>query len=213
MSARPPAQDPFALALASGAMARLVRYFAVNPDAAPHVRALERSTGLAPSSLKNELDRLLTLELLTRRSDGNKVRYCVNEDNLLWAQFRALVRQLSTPADVLPYALAEVEGVEGAFIFGSFAKGSERENSDVDVMVLGNEIDVPSLSRHVIEASVLLGREVNVVQATPAEFRSGQRFYRNVAREAKQWLVDRSSLKEELEAACETMKHPTPCNP
>jgi predicted nucleotidyltransferase len=182
-------------------MARLVRYFAVNPESAPHVRALERITGLGPASLKNELDRLLTLGLLVRGKDGNKVRYRVDEENPLWAQFRALVRQLSTPADVLPYALAEVEGVEGAFIFGSFAKGREREESDVDLMVLGKHIDEPSLSRHVIEASVLLGREVNVVQATPAEFRSGQRFYRNVAREAKQWLVDRSGLKHEMEAA------------
>lgn len=200
MAGRPPARDPLALALASGAMARLVRYFAVNPEAAPHVRALERVTGLRPASLTNELDRLLTLGLLVRRRDGNKVRYCVSEENPLWAQFRSLVRLLSTPADVLPFALTEVEGVEGAFIFGSFAKGSEREESDVDVMVLGDRIDEPSLSRHVIEASVLLGREVNIVQATPAEFRSGQRFYRNVAREAKQWLVDRSGLKHDLEA-------------
>ncbi len=201
MLERPPAQDPLVLALASGAMARLVRYFAVNPESAPHVRALERITGLGPASLKNELDRLLTLGLLVRRQDGNKVRYAVDEETPLWAQFRALVRQLSTPADVLPYALAEVEGVEGAFIFGSFAKGSAREESDVDVMVLGNRIDETSLSRHVIEASVLLGREVNVVQATPDEFRSGQRFFRDVAREAKQWLVDRSGLKHTLEAA------------
>jgi predicted nucleotidyltransferase len=91
--------------------------------------------------------------------------------------------------------------VEGAFIFGSFARGSAREESDVDVMVLGKQIDEPSLSRHVIEASVLLGREVNVVVATPDEFRTGNKFYRNVAREPKQWLVDRSGLKHELEPA------------
>jgi predicted nucleotidyltransferase len=182
-------------------MAKLVRYYAVNPESSPHVRALERITGLSPASLKNELDRLLTLELLIRRNDGNKVRFYVNDESTLWAQFRTLVRQLSTPADVLPYALAEVEGVEGAFIFGSFARGSEREESDVDVMVLGSQIDEPSLSRHVIEASVLLGREVNVVQATSTELRSGNKFYRNVAREPKQWLVDRSGLKNELESA------------
>jgi hypothetical protein len=68
-------------------------------------------------------------------------------------------------------------------------------------LVLGNQIDEPSLFRHLIEASVLLGREVNVVQATPTELRSGNKFYRNVAREPKQWLFDRSGLKHELEAA------------
>ncbi|HEX8831742.1 MAG TPA: nucleotidyltransferase domain-containing protein [Longimicrobium sp.] len=204
MATRSSAQDLLAVALASGAMAKLVRYFAVNPDSAPHVRALQRVTGLRPSSLKNELDRLLTLGLLVRQQDGNRVRFRVDEESPLWAQFRTLVRQLSTPADVLPYAFGEVEGIEGAFIFGSFAKGSARDDSDVDVLVLGDDVDEPSLSRHTLEASVLLGREVNVVQATPHEFRStgpSGRFYQRVAREAKQWLVDRSGLARELEAA------------
>lgn len=201
MATRSPAPDLLALALASGAMAKLVRYFAVNPDAAPHVRALQRITGLRPASLKNELDRLLTLGLLVREEDGHRVRFRADEANPLWAQFRTLVRQLSSPADVLPYAFSEVEGVEGAFIFGSFARGNARENSDVDVLVLGDQVDEPALCRHALEASVLLGREVNVVQVTLEEFRgTSGRFYRHVAREAKQWLVDRSGLARELAA-------------
>ncbi len=204
MTTPPPAQDLLALALASGAMAKLVRYFAVNPEAAPHVRALQRITGLGPASLKNELDRFLTLGLLVRHEDGHRVRYRAEEQNPLWAQFRTLVRELSTPADILAYAFGEVEGVEGAFIFGSFARGAAREDSDVDVLVLGDHVDEPALCRHALEASVLLGREVNVVQATPDEFRGAspsRGFYRNVAHEAKQWLVDRSGLAHELEAA------------
>jgi predicted nucleotidyltransferase len=201
MPIRSPAPDLLALALASGAMAKLVRYFAVNPDAAPHVRALQRSTGLRPASLKNELDRLLTLGLLLREEDGHRVRFRVVEGNPLWAQFRTLVRELSSPADVLPYAFGEVEGVEGAFIFGSFARGCAREDSDVDVLVFGDSVDEPALCRHALEASVLLGREVNVVQTTLGEFRGmSGRFYQHVAGEAKQWLVDRSGLAHDLAA-------------
>lgn len=204
MASRTAVQDRLALALASRAMAKLVRYFAVNPDSAPHVRALERVTGLSPASLTNELERLQSLGLIVREKDGNRVRYHANEPNPLWPQFRALVRQLSTPADVLPYAFGEVDGVEGAFIFGSFAKAREREDSDVDVFILGDRVDESALFRHALEASVLLGREVNAVHATPDEFQSACRsggFYQNVVREPKQWLVDHSGLRSELELA------------
>lgn len=194
--------DPLASALASPAMARLIRYYAVSPEAAPHGRALERITRLSPASLKNELSRLTGLGLLVRRRDGRLIRYQANESNPLWAHFRALVRQLSAPKDVLPYALEEVDGVEAAFIFGSFASGKPRADSDVDVFVVGDGIDERALAQHILEASVLLGREVNVVQATPEEFRANRasrRFYADVARESKQWLIDRSGLGRELQ--------------
>lgn len=202
MEARVSGSDRLASALASRAMARLVRYFAVNPDAAPHGRALERIAALSPSSLKNEVDRLVGLGLLVREGDGRRIRYRANDETSLWSQFRALVRQLSAPADVLPFALSDVDGVEAAFIFGSFAKGSEREDSDVDVMVVGDAIDEDALARHALEASVLLGREVNVVQARPDELRPGaeaRRFFQDVLRGPKQWLLDRGGWSAQLQ--------------
>jgi predicted nucleotidyltransferase len=201
MDGRSPVDDLLSRALASKAMARLVRYFAVNPESAPHSRALERITGVSAASLKNEVDRLLELGLVLRERDGRLVRYRPDASNPLWQHFRALVRQLSAPRDVLPYAYAEVTGVEAAFIFGSFAKGGQREDSDVDVLIVGKEIDERSLARHTVEASVLLGREVNVVQAAPDEFGSARamsRFHANVARGPKQWLLDRSGLSGRL---------------
>lgn len=196
--------DELAKALASPAMARLIRYYAVNPEAAPHGRALERATKLSPASLKNEMDRLMDLGLLMKERDGRLVRYRANENSPLWAHFRGLVRQLSAPKDVLPYALEEVDGVEAAFIFGSFAKGRDREDSDVDVLVYGEHVDDRALARHALEASILLGREVNVVHLTPDEFRANRRerrFFRDIAREPKQWLLDRTGLSHELELA------------
>lgn len=196
-----PARDRLARTLASPAMARLIRYYAVNPDAAPHGRALERIVEVSSASLKNEIDRLTDLGLLVRERDGRLVRYRANESSPLWAHFRALVREFSTPKDVLAYALGEVDGVEAAFIFGSFAKGREREDSDVDVFVLGDHIDERALSRHILEASVLLGREVNVVQVTPDEFRThraSRRFFADIVKEPKQWLLDRAGSSHEL---------------
>jgi predicted nucleotidyltransferase len=185
--------DPLSTALASGAMARLVRYFAVNPDARPHVRALERATGLLPRSLRNELDRLTLLGVLVREEDGARVRYRVDESHPVWPHFRQLVRHLSRPADVLPLALAEVPGIDAAFIFGSHATDQARPDSDVDLFVVGDGVDEGELLRHTLEAGVLLDREVNVVAVTRAELAErlavGRRFFRDVVEGAKQWVA------------------------
>jgi predicted nucleotidyltransferase len=187
------ATDPLSTALASGAMARLARYFAVNPEARPHVRALERATGLGPRSLQNELDRLASLGVLVREAGGTRVRYRVDESSTLWPLLRQMVRHLSRPADVLPFALAEVPGIEAAFVFGSHAKGVERPDSDVDLFVVGDDLDETALLRHTLEAGVLLDREVNVVTATRAELAerlaAGRRFFRDVMAGAKQWVA------------------------
>lgn len=185
--------DPLSTALASGAMARLVRYFAVNPEARPHVRALERATALLPRSLQNELERMTALGVLVREEEGARVRYRVNEASPVWPHLRQMARHLSRPADVLPFALAGVEGVEAAFIFGSHARGTARSDSDVDVLVVGDEIDEGELLRHTLEAGVLLDREVNVVTVTRAELAerlaAGRRFFREVMEGAKEWIA------------------------
>jgi predicted transcriptional regulator len=62
------------MALASGALARLLIHFATHPDDAPHVRALQRRTGLAPRSLHMELARLERLGVIERQADGRQVQ-------------------------------------------------------------------------------------------------------------------------------------------
>lgn len=185
--------DPLSTALASGAMARLVRYFAVNPEARPHVRALERATGLRPRSLQNELARLARIGVLVREEEGTRVRYRLDESHPAWPHLRQLVRHLSRPADVLPFALVDVPGIAAAFIFGSHAKDTARVDSDVDLFVVGDDVDETELLRHTLEAGVLLDREVNVVSVTRAELAerlaSGRRFFRDVMQGAKQWVA------------------------
>ena len=84
-------------------------------------------------------------------------------------------------------------GVEGAFVFGSVARGEAREESDVDVLLLGEEIPRRELGRTLLEASALLGRDVNAVRYTRAEFADeaarGESFARRVARGPKRWIA------------------------
>lgn len=197
---RPKASDSLSQVLASGAMARVVRYFAVNPGSEVHFQALRRSTGLSPRSLQDEIKRLIDVGVLARVEckeekatgrGGRRVRYVVDARSPVWTGFRHLARLLSTPADVLPLALADVPGIDGAFVYGSHASGQARPDSDVDVLLIGDHVDARTLFRHTLDAGALLGREVNVIQVTRDELSSSVRsgFLSRVLDGPKQWLI------------------------
>ena len=195
--------DLLSSVLASGALARLVIHFAVRPDECPHARALQRHTGLTPRSLQIELARLERLGVVERRAEGHRVAYALNEGSPRWRALRQLIPQLADPVDVLRDALSDMPGIDAAFVFGSFARGDVREDSDVDVFVLGAEDAEDLLARRTLDAGVLLGREVNVVHLGRDELRrrmqTGSGFLGRVLTAAKRWLVgDEATLGVEL---------------
>jgi predicted nucleotidyltransferase len=189
----PKRTDALSATLASGALARVVIDFAVHPDDAPYGREIQRRTGLTPRSLQTELARLERLGVIRRRPEGRLVRYELIEGNPRWRALRALIRELADPVDVVRNALADVPGIAAAFIFGSFARGDTREDSDVDVFLLGENIPERVLYRRTIEAGILLDREVNLVEMTRDDvarrIESGSSFIRNVLSGPKIWLA------------------------
>jgi predicted nucleotidyltransferase len=187
--------DPLARVLASSALAELVLYFILHPDAVPHFRGIQRATGIASRSLQHELARLEGLGVLQREQDGRMVRYRRAADHLRWHVFRELVRQFAEPGAVLRTALADVPGIEAAFIYGSFARGDVHPESDVDVFALGDSLKDRAtrltLARGTLEAAMLLDREVNVVRYTwdKLEARRDGGFLSAVLGGPKTWLI------------------------
>ena len=181
------------MTLASGALARLVSYFAARPAATPHLRALMRHTGLTARSLQAELARLEGLGVVLRERAGGRVQVRGVESHPAWGALRQLARVLADPIDLLRLALVDVPGIQAAFVFGSEAKGTAGPESDLDVLVVAEEMDERLLARRTIDLWLLLGQEVNVVDLTPdalaAKVVAGRTFYREILRGPQRWVV------------------------
>jgi DNA-binding transcriptional ArsR family regulator len=133
-----------------------------------HLREIQRQTGLALGTVRQDIGKLVKLGLLTRRQDGNRVYYAANPSHPLSTEIRQLVLKTVGLADVLGAAL-KAHGIRCAFVFGSVASGAARSESDIDLMVIG-DIGLRKVSALLSGVGNRLGREINPHVMSPAEF-------------------------------------------
>ena len=190
--------------LASPALARLVLHFALHGDESHHVRGLQRRIGLSMSSLNRELRRLESRGLVERVDEGGRALYRAVENHPAWKTLRQLVRDFADPAEVVEEAISGIDGIDAAFVFGSFARGDAGEHSDVDVLVIGDVEGDAALGRKAAEASVLLGRPVEVRSYTPERLQrllaTGNAVLGRIMAGPKRWLVGDQDRLEALAA-------------
>jgi predicted nucleotidyltransferase len=147
--------------------------FGVN-DEALHLREIERRSGLTVGTVQQELKKLLNLDLIKKRKDGNRLYYQANKQHPLYPEIRNIVLKTSGLADVIKEALSATPDIKIAFVFGSIARHEEKSGSDVDLMVIG-AIGLRKLTGSLMEISEQIGREINPHVLTEKEFKKRTR--------------------------------------
>jgi DNA-binding transcriptional ArsR family regulator len=155
-----------------------------------HLREIERQAGLSLGTIRQDLQKLVGLDLLKTRRDGNRLYYRANTDHPLYPEIRRLVLKTAGLVEIFQKVL-DREGVEVAFIFGSLASSKERAASDVDLMVIG-AVGLRTLSTWLSGVSEQIGREVNPHTMSWEEFRrrqeSGNHFLSHVLASPKLFI-------------------------
>jgi predicted nucleotidyltransferase len=172
---------------------------------------LARHLDAGPSSLQRELESLVDSGILERREDGRRVYFRANAGSPVFADLRGLIEKTAGVVPALAKALDPFEGrIELAFVYGSFARGSQRASSDVDLMIVGSvkQIDLVPVLRKLEDR---FGREVNVTLYSPREFRgkllAGDHFLNSVLK--GRTILLKGSL-DELDKAAAGRKGPPP---
>jgi uncharacterized protein len=155
--------------LSSRARAEIFRLLLSGTGEELHVREIERRSGLNDSTLRQELRKLVRLDLVQSRRDSNRVYYRAKTESPLYPEIRNLVLKTSGLSDVLKSLLLD-RRIRLAFVFGSIARGEEKAGSDVDLMVIG-QLGLRDLSRLLSGIEEKIGREVNPHVLREEEFR------------------------------------------
>ena len=138
----------------------LLRFFA-RPEVEHHVRELARQLGWSATIVGRELDRLERAGVLHSERIGTVRRYRVDEQSPIASEIRSLVQKTIGVEARIHDAIADLPGVEEAFLYGSYARGDDRATSDLDLFVIG-PVDQERLSERLANVERELGRDVNV---------------------------------------------------
>jgi predicted nucleotidyltransferase len=87
------------------------------------------------------------------------------------AAARTLFQRTVGVEALLREALNGLPGVEAAFIHGSYARGNQRSDSDVDVIVVGKP-DRVEVAERLANAERQIGRPVSLVLLRPSQARA-----------------------------------------
>lgn len=144
---------------------------------------LAARAGVAYPSAHREVARLLDAGILTERQVGRTRLLRANPDSPLVPPLREVLLIATGPVVLLAEEFTRIEGIESAFLYGSFAArmtGIEGPApNDIDVMVIGTpDPDLVYQACDRVEASV--HRPVNATILTPSEAEAESGFLKQV---------------------------------
>lgn len=160
-----------ASALFTDSQSRLFSWLFGQPDRAYHLNELRRLTGLGSASLQRELNRLTAAGLVDAQAVGNLRRFQANPQSPVYAELVALTRKTLGTVPVLRDALQALQpGLQSAWVYGSVAKQTDTAQSDIDVMLVGQDLLLSQVLRCLEPAEAELGRKINPSCYSPQEF-------------------------------------------
>ncbi len=139
--------------------------------------------GLAYPSAHREVARLLDAGILSERQAGRTRLVRANDASPLVGPLREILTVATGPVVILAGELSSIEGIESAFLYGSFAARLLGQAGpaphDIDVMVVG-EPDVDAVYDACTRVEAAVHRPVNPTILTHEELGASSGFVDNV---------------------------------
>jgi DNA-binding transcriptional ArsR family regulator len=166
----------------SDGQARLLAAMLLGNDELSITDLAERSH-LAYPTAHREVARLLEAGILAEREVGRTRLIRANQTSPLTAPLREILLVAAGPVALLAEEFASLDGVESAFLYGSFAarvRGVEGPSpQDIDVMVVGTP-DAAAVYDACERVERVVGRPVNPTIVTSEELEQESGFLENI---------------------------------
>lgn len=150
---------------------KVLALFYGQPESSFYLNEVVRIADMGRGVISRELNKLTEAGLLVVSKQGNQNHYQANADSPIFNELISVVKKTFGIKGLLQVALASmVPQLEQAFIYGSVAKGEEHAGSDVDVMLVGEELSYGEVMELLESVEEQLQRSVNPTLYSPEEF-------------------------------------------
>ncbi len=158
-------------ALFSGTRQTLLRLFFINPDRGYTLTELIELAKAGRGAVQREIARLVASGLVVQDGKRRGCLYRANSESPIFKELRSIARKILGPADLVRSALSPLsDRMQLALLYGSVAQGIDRSDSDIDVLIVSDELLLEDVFEALAVAEQDLGRSISPTLYTADEF-------------------------------------------
>lgn len=148
----------------------LLRLFYTNPEKSFYMQEIGKILGKKPGVFQRTLNALVEENLLFSEYRGHARFFRVNTQHPLYPELKKIVAKTVGVEGVLQELFSRMKRVKMALLYGSFAKGIERKDSDIDLLIVGKPELEDQLIKEISRLEKALQREINYKIYSEAEY-------------------------------------------
>jgi predicted nucleotidyltransferase len=141
---------------------RIILLFIYNQNEEYRLSEIARLIKASIGTVQRELNKLLANDFIVykKNKELNIKIYKLNDKYSFLQELESIIRKTFGIEIVLKEKLVKIREINLAYIFGSYAKGGLKSQSDIDLFVVGNP-EEKSIFRAIVEVENLFNREID----------------------------------------------------
>lgn len=133
-----------------------------HPERSFYTLEIVRNVDSGTGAVQRELSRLQLSGLVSVERIGNQKHYRANRQSPIFEELHSLVLKTVGLIEPLRHSLEPyADKIKAAFVYGSVAKGTDTARSDIDLMVIGEDLTYSDLYAGLQDAEKILQRPIN----------------------------------------------------
>lgn len=159
-------------ALFSGTRQKLLALLFSRPEQVYTLSELIERAQAGSGAVQREVVRLVDCGLVLQEGTGRPKRYRANPDSPIYQELCGIARKLFGPPETVKKSLEPLrDRISLALVYGSVAKRKDHAASDIDVLIVSDDLLLEDIFSALDEAERALGRKINPTLYTVEEFR------------------------------------------
>ena len=150
---------------------KVLGYYFLNPERTHYINELANLLSVDPGNLFRKLKELEQEGVLISEARGNQKYFSLNKKYPLLHEVKKIYNAKYGITELLKKKIKKLKGLKSAWIFGSYAKDSFQQESDIDLLLVGSHSSLEA-KRLILPLEKDLGREINIVDITEKDFES-----------------------------------------
>ena len=181
---------------------KILKLLFANEEKSFYLSEIARIAGTSAGNAQRDLEKLVKEGIAKSDKKANLRYYSLDKKNPAFADIENIVRKTIGIEAELAEIFRKLKGVDFVFIFGSYVKEGLKNESDIDIVIIGKP-DEDELNRKISQLEKTIGREINYhLYSTESEFIKKikkESFLKNVVRRYKLLVGDKNELKKLLQ--------------